>query len=417
MKIVDIVCSKSLTGFYFDDQKAIKAGAVQDGFTYIGEALTDKFTAIRQKGEAVSIMLILEDGQIGYGDATAVQYSGCGGRDPLFLSEDGINTINKHIKPLLIGTDVSEFKSNAEMIDNLVIEGNKLHTALRYGLTQALLHATAKANAISMPEVVRKEYNIEGNTYNRIPMFAQSGDDRYSNVDKMIIKAVEVMPHALINNIDTKLGHQGEILKEYVTWLRGRVIQLRHTHEYTPIFHIDVYGTIGTIFNNDVEKMYNYLVELEELASPFTLRIEGPVDAGNRLETMQALRDITKMINDNNRTIEIVADEWCNTLDDVKYFADNNAGHMLQVKTPDLGGVNNVIEALIYCKERNIGAYSGGTCNETNVSAEVTTSIAMACNATQCLAKPGMGTDEGIMIVNNIMNRTLAMIDYRNSKK
>jgi methylaspartate ammonia-lyase len=413
VKIKDIICSKSLTGFYFDDQAAIKKGATQDGFTYVGEPVTDKFTTIRQQGEAVSIMLILEDGQVALGDAAAVQYSGCGGRDSLFLAEDGINTINKHIKSILIGQDVSNFKALAEMIDHLEIEGRVLHTALRYGLTQALLDATAKASKLTMAEVVRKEYDIENDEYNRIPLFAQSGDDRYSNVDKMIIKKVEVMPHALINNIETKLGYQGEILKEYVSWLRGRVLQLRTDSNYSPIFHIDVYGTIGISFDNDIEKMYNYLVELEELAAPFILRIEGPVDAGNRRETMQALRDITKMIDDNSRTVEIVADEWCNTLDDVKYFADHKAGHMLQVKTPDLGGVNNIIEALLYCKEHNLGAYSGGTCNETNISAEVTTNIAIACEAKQCLAKPGMGTDEGIMIVGNVMNRTLALIKNR----
>ena len=150
MKIVDIICSKSLTGFYFDDQIAIKKGASQDGFTYVGEPVTEKFTAIRQKGEAVSIMIVLEDGQIGYGDATAVQYSGCGGRDSLFLSEDGINTINEYIKPLLVGKDVSTFKETAKEIDNLMINDKQLHTALRYGITQALLHATAKANGITM---------------------------------------------------------------------------------------------------------------------------------------------------------------------------------------------------------------------------------------------------------------------------
>ena len=95
MKIVDIVCSKSLTGFYNDDQAAIKQGAEHNGFTYVGDPITDKFTQIRQKGEAVSIMLILEDGQVALGDATAVQYSGAGGRDPLFLSDEGIATINK----------------------------------------------------------------------------------------------------------------------------------------------------------------------------------------------------------------------------------------------------------------------------------------------------------------------------------
>ena len=258
MKITDIICSKSLTGFYNDDQAAIKQGATHDGFTYVGEPVTDKFTSIRQKGEAISIMLLLEDGQVALGDATAVQYSGAGGRDPLFLSEEGIATINEFIKPVLIGKDVSEFKGLAEQIDCMKVNGVKLHTALRYGLTQALLDAAAKVNKITMTEVVRKEYGIELD-YHRIPIFAQSGDDRYSNVDKMIIKEVEVMPHALINHVETKLGLNGEILAEYVAWLRGRVMQLRTSHDYNPIFHIDVYGTIGIIFDNNIEKMYNYL--------------------------------------------------------------------------------------------------------------------------------------------------------------
>ena len=78
MKITKVLCSKSLTGFYFDDQAAIKAGATQDGFNYTGEPITSKFSAIRQKGEAVSIMLVLEDGQVAVGNAAAVQYSGAG---------------------------------------------------------------------------------------------------------------------------------------------------------------------------------------------------------------------------------------------------------------------------------------------------------------------------------------------------
>ncbi|MFU8786966.1 MAG: enolase C-terminal domain-like protein, partial [Candidatus Izemoplasmataceae bacterium] len=155
---------------------------------------------------------------------------------------------------------------------------------------------------------------------------------------------------------------------------------------------------------------------LSLLAAPFLLRIEGPVDEGNREGTMLALKKLREMIDEDDQVhVEIVADEWCNTLEDVIYFTDNLAGHMVQVKTPDLGGVNNIIEALLYCRKHNMGAYSGGTCNETNISAEVTTSIAIACEAKQCLAKPGMGADEGIMIVKNHMARTLALIE-RNQK-
>lgn len=413
MKIVDVICSKSYTGFYFDDQAAIKKGATTDGFIYMGEPVTEGFTSIRQAGEAISVMLKLEDGQVAFGDCAAVQYSGAGGRDPLFLADDFIEFINNNIKDKLIGTDVSNFKENAIKFDSLQVNGTRLHTALRYGITGALLDATAKANKTTMAEVVRKEYNIDKDIYNNVPIFTQSGDERYSNVDKMIIKEADVLPHALINNVETKLGHEGQILLKYVAWLRDRILKLRRRNDYSPILHIDVYGTIGIAFNYDKEKMVNYFAELAQAASPLAIRIEGPADMGNRLDTMEILRDLTKMVDDRNIKLEIVADEWCNTLDDVIYFADNKAGHMLQVKTPDLGGVNNTIEALLYCKQYNIGAYSGGTCNETNKSAEITTNIAIACEADQCLAKPGMGTDEGFMIVKNEMNRVIALANNK----
>ena len=93
MKIIDVVCSAGRTGFYFDDQRAIKQGAGHDGMFYIGAPVTDGFRSVRQAGESISVMLILEDGQIAYGDCAAVQYSGAGGRDPLFLAEDFIPVI------------------------------------------------------------------------------------------------------------------------------------------------------------------------------------------------------------------------------------------------------------------------------------------------------------------------------------
>lgn len=408
MKIIDVVCSAGRTGFYFDDQRAIKKGAAQDGFTYQGEVMTDGFSAIRVAGESISVMLILEDGQVAYGDCAAVQYSGAGGRDPLFIAEDFIPIINNKIAPKLIGREITSFKALAEEFDSLTLDGKKMHTAIRYGITQALLDAVAKSRKITMAEVVIDEYQT-GVKMTRVPIFAQSGDDRYNNVDKMIIKGIDVIPHALINHVDTKLGRQGEILLAYVGWLRDRVMALRTYQGYSPVFHIDVYGTIGIAFNNELTAMADYLGTLCEAAKPFKLRIEGPMDVEDREKQMVALKALTAMLDDKQIDVEIVADEWCNTFEDVAYFADHKAGHMLQIKTPDLGGVNNVIEAILYCKKRGIGAYSGGTCNETNRSAEVTTQIAMACGAVQVLAKPGMGVDEGYMIVNNEMNRVIAL--------
>lgn len=413
MKIKKVLLSPSFTGFYFDDQLAIKKGAKTDGNFYLGKPLTNGFTNIRQKGEAISIQLVLEDGTVGYGDCAAVQYSGTGGRDPLFITADFIPFFEENITPLLLKEDVSNFKQLAEKYDNLHINGIRLHTALRYGITQALLSASANLHRVTMAEIIQKEYHLESIPMKTIPVFSQSGDDRYLSVDKMILKEADVLPHALINNVETKLGLKGEILLDYLNWLKNRIINKRFRSTYQPILHIDVYGTIGIAFNNDIEQILSYLLKLEQAASPFLLRIEGPVDTGDREGTMEALKALTKGLKKLNSRVEIVADEWCNTLEDIKYFADNLAGHMLQIKTPDLGGVNNVAEAIIYCNQKEVGSYCGGTCNETNISAEVTTNIAIACGATQVLAKPGMGVDEGYMIIKNEMNRVIARINSR----
>ncbi|MEG1262860.1 MAG: methylaspartate ammonia-lyase, partial [Clostridia bacterium] len=409
MKIVNVICSKGRTGFYFDDQRAIKNGAHSDGATYVGEPVTPGFHSVRQAGEAISVMLVLEDGQIAYGDCAAVQYSGAGGRDPLFLAEDFIPVIDQYIKPYLVGREADSFRELAAGVEAIEVDGKRLHTAIRYGITQAILDAVARAKHELMCEVVAEEY---GTTVSDklIPVFMQSGDSRYDNADKMIMKGADVMPHALINHVETKLGKNGEKLKEYVEWLRDRIIKLRASEDYNPILHIDVYGTIGAAFGcNNYDKMAEYLKELETAAKPFHLRIEGPMDCEGREPQMEALRDLRKVLDERGIDVELVADEWCNTLEDIKYFADNKAGHMAQIKTPDLGGINNTIEAVIYCKAHGMGAYQGGTCNETDRSAQVCVHAAMATQPVQILAKPGMGVDEGFMIVYNEMERILAI--------
>ena len=414
MKIVDVICSKGRTGFYFDDQRAIKKGAGHDGVFYVGQPVTEGFSRVRQAGEAISVMLLLEDGQIAYGDCAAVQYSGAGGRDPLFLARDFIPLIDRYIKPQLVGREADSFRRLSADMEAIQIDGKRLHTAIRYGVSQALLDAVAKATGRLMCEVVADEYGCTVSD-TPIPVFTQSGDDRYDNSDKMIIKGAQVLPHALINNVHDKLGERGEKLADYVVWLRNRILEHRLDPEYSPVLHIDVYGTIGQVFgNNNYADMADYIEELGRLAKPFHLRIEGPMDCDCDRETqIEAMAGLTAELDRRGCDVELVADEWCNTLEDIKLFADAKAGHMVQIKTPDLGGVNNTIEAVLYCKEKGIGAYQGGTCNETDRSAQVCVHCAMATQPTQILAKPGMGVDEGFMIVYNEMERILALRQAR----
>ena len=408
MKIVDIVCAPGKTGFFFDDQRAIISGAEPDGASYKGRPVTTGFRAVRQAGESISVMLVLEDGQVARGDCAAVQYSGAGGRDPLFLADNFIPFIEKHVKPALAGRNITCFRDMASALETMEVGGKRLHTAIRYGFSQAILDAVAKSRHIMMCEVIAEEYGTALSS-RMIPIFTQTGDSRYENADKMIIKGAQVLPHGLINHVGTKLGEHGELLEEYIGWLRDRIIALRPVPDYSPILHLDVYGTIAMVFGTDSSAMADYLERLGKAAHPFKLRIEGPMDVEEREGQMLALRELTSLVDDRRINVEIVADEWCNTLEDIKYFADNKAGHMVQIKTPDLGGIGNTVEAVLYCKERGVGAYQGGTCNETDRSAQVCVHLAMATQPDQILAKPGMGVDEGYMVVYNEMQRILAL--------
>ncbi len=411
MKIKKVICAPGKTGFYFDDQKAIKAGAKNDGAFYQGEAITPGFTSVRQAGESISVLFVLENGAVAHGDCAAVQYSGAGGRDPLFLAENFIPIIEQEIAPLYVGKEITSFKEMADRVDKHIKEdGKAYHTAIRYGVTQACLHAVALSKSKVMAQVIADEYNTEISS-EIIPIFSQSGDDRYLNADKMIMKGVNVLPHALFNHVETKVGMNGEKIKEYLEWLNNRITSNKPYPTYNPAIHIDVYGTLSVVFDNDLEAVASYMVELGEIAKPYQLRVEGPVDMDGKADQIEALSKLRALLEEKGSDVQIVADEWCNTLQDIKDFVTAKAGHMIQIKTPDLGGINNSIEAVLFCKEHDALAYIGGTCNETNRSAEVCAHIAMATSPVQYLGKPGMGVDEGYMIVHNEMSRVLALKD------
>lgn len=409
MRIEQIVCVPVRTGFYTDDQRAIKAGASIDGFFYQGEPLTEGFSSIRMPGEAISIMLLLSGQRVATGDCAAVQYSGAGGRDPFFEANRYIPMIQEHVIPQLLGRNVDSFRETTALLDSIRVGEGPLHTAVRYGFSQALLEASSMAHDEPMAIRVCREYGLQVDP-TPVPLFGQSGDDRYTAVDKMILKEVDALPHGLINSIPKKLGYRGELLKEYIRWIAQRVRSFRRQESYLPDIHVDVYGTIGLMVEDDLDQVVEYLAGLQQDAGEFTLYIEGPVDMGQRDRQIEAMSHLTTKLRELGSPVRIVADEWCNTKEDIIEFTDAKACHMVQIKTPDLGSLHHTIESVLYCNGAGMEAYQGGTCNETDLSARCCVHTALATRPKRLLVKPGMGFDEGLTIVGNEMARTCALM-------
>ncbi len=411
MRVTDVLAVPVRGGFFTDDQAAIRAGAEHDGFGYLGAPHTPGFTAIRQPAQALSVLLVLEDGSVEHGDCAAVQYSGVGGRDPVLDAAAARDLVLTDVAPRLRGVDITEFRPLAEQLDGAGLDGARLHTAIRYGLSQAVLAVAARHQRRTMAEVVRDEY-ATGVDLVPVPLYAQTGDDRFLNAEKMLLHGVDVLPHGLFNSLDL-IGADGGRLVDYLRWLVARIGELRPGGEYRPRLQVDVYGTLGLAFGGDVAAVAGYLARLGELCAPYQLAVEHPIDGGSRDAQVAVSAALRAELARLGSPVAIVVDEWCNTLDDVRVFLAAGAADVVQVKTPDLGSLTNTAQALLAVRAAGVQAFCGGSCAETDRSAAVTAHVAMACGAAQVLAKPGMGVDEGLVVVGNEMARTAALAATR----
>ncbi|MBA2517844.1 MAG: methylaspartate ammonia-lyase [Solirubrobacterales bacterium] len=407
LTIEDVLAVPVTGGYFSDDQAAIKAGARRDGLTYPGVPATPGFEFIREPATAVSVLLVLSDGYVAHGDCVSVQYSGVGGRAARLRADALAGGFSEHAALVLRGRTVTAFRPATGVIDELAASVDGFGTAAGYGLSQALLDATAHCAGCTMADVVQAEWGLEG-PLERVPVFAQTGEERVSNVDKMIMKRVDSLPHGLINE-PSLVGEDGTALNDYVRWVRERVERLRTSDSYAPILHFDVYGLLGTVAGGDLSRVAEILTALERAAAPFALRVEHPVDAGSRDGQISALVALRGLLAERASSVEIVADEWANTVEDIRAFNRARAADVIQIKAPDLGSVHHIVDAVIDCRQHGVVAHLGGSCCETDRSAQVCVHVALGAHADQVLAKPGMGVDEGLSIVRNEMERTLRL--------
>jgi methylaspartate ammonia-lyase len=411
MKIRDVLCAVGRSGYFNKDLQAIRAGVRPNGFGYDGEPRTPGFRRVCQPGEAISVLLVLEDGQVAFGDCVDVIFTGAAGRDPLFQAREHLGVLQTAVCDLLHHRVCDTFAPLAAEVDGYRHHGVRLHTALRYGISQALLHAASLANRCTAAEVVAREYQC-GIADRPIPILGMCPTDQLNQVDKMIMKRVDMLPHGSFANLEQDVGRRGEKLLDYAAWVARRIRELGEP-DYRPAIHLDVYGTLGELFREDIERIADFLVQLQRQVEPLELFIETPIIAASRSAQIEAFRGLRAALRQRGHVVKLVADEWCNTLEDIQAFADAAAADYLQVKTPDLGGIDKTIEALLYCREQGAGLYLGGSANETEQSARLCAHIALACQADFMMCKPGQGADEGLLILGNEMQRTLTLLRSR----
>ncbi|CAB3773709.1 methylaspartate ammonia-lyase [Paraburkholderia humisilvae] len=408
MRIRDVVYAVGRSGYVNKDLVAVKQGAKQNGMVYEGKPATPGYRRIVQPGAIISVMLVLENGAVAIGECADVIFSGLAGRDPLFDPAEHLPVLESTVREWLIGRTVDQFRANANELDQMQVNGDRLHTALRYGLTQALLSATALGRNLTIAEVIRDEYDCAIRT-EPTDLLASCHRGDTQQLDRMILKRAAILPHASFTTA-ADLGPGGQVLVDYARTISTRIREIGEA-DYRPRIHLDVYGTLGDLFGDDVDTLVTFLGRVAEAAQPFEVLIETPVIATSRAAQMDIFTRMRAGLKARDIKVGLIADEWCNTLEDIREFADAHASDFVQIKTPDLGGVNNTIEAVLYCKRHGMGCCLGGTANETDLSARICAQIGLATSPDFMMTKPGLGADEGYMILTNEMLRTIALIE------
>jgi len=412
MKVKEVICAAGRSGYMHRDLLAIKSGkAKPNGSLYEGAPMSPGFTRIIEPATIISVMLVLDDGQIAFGDCADVILAGVAGRDPAFNARGHIDYLQRDVASALRGRDVSAFRENAAEMDAYLYKGARLHTAIRYGVSQALLHATALSRKETMAEIIAREYGSRIAT-SPIPILASCHKDDPGQLDRVILKRVELLPHASFQIVSEHIGTQGEKLAAFVRRVASRCKEIGDP-DYKPRIHVDLYGTLGELFEMDVARIGDYLGKLRQESGPYGLLVESPMIAKTQQEQLDKFSAVRRLLKEKGIDVGLIADEWCNTLADIKLFSAAAAADFVQIKTPDLGSIHNTIEAVLYCKANGMGACLGGTANETDQSTRITCHIGLACQPDFMLSKPGLGADEALMIQTNEMARTLAILQAR----
>lgn len=412
MQIKDVVLAPGNGAFFYDDQEAIRSGAIQDGFIYVGAPTTPGFKSIRISASSLSVGLVLTDDTVVWGDMMNVQYSGAGGRDPLLDTKQISDLTSRVAVPRLLDVDASRYLDACAKVFE-PFEHKQLPLAIEYGVSQALLRAAAHLHRTTMAEIVCAEFDLPLPT-RRVPIYCQSGDAREINVDKMILKSVDVLPHGLINSRQ-KFGEGGQTFMEFVKWVATRTREIGRPG-YHPVLHFDVYGWIGQEIGLEPQRIADFICKVADTVPDFTLNIESPADFGSTHAQIENYAKIVSILDKRCSRARIVVDERCNTLEDIQLFAEARATHLVQIKTPDVGSLADTARAVLICKMNKVGAYVGGSCTETDLSAQASVHVSVATQADMMLAKPGMGVDEAFSIVGNEQNRLLAMLNRRRAQ-
>ena len=406
MQIVDVIASRGVGSSYCTDQRAQRYAAHIDGLFIEGDPVLPGFKAPREVPEAICLQLLLDDGSVANGDGSSGVFPGRAGVDPPVRADEQIQIVEQTIKPLLIGRSLDVFRPLAEELDAVQVNGGRMHMALRWAISAALLDAVAVARRLTKAEVLADEWGTTMAT-SVPPLLGQSSNDWEYSLDRCIMRRISSF-HRSTRNRKAWEDHPG-----LLEWMKERV------QKYAPGFILDVQldmnGFPGRDYDNDTDKIIAYMAELEAIADPLPIVWATPVEMPDRDSQIAKMVEIRQAMKAKQMKGSLIADYFCASAEDHKLFADAGAADYQMIHAPTIGSVQGCMDVVVYCRERGIKPYLAGSASSTDRTGQVVAHMAAATAPDLLLMTPGGGIDTPHTIAVNEIERVIAIVRARSA--
>lgn len=402
-----VLTAISWGSYYFEDITRIRRDLIPVSDRYHTETTHDSYPRVRTPAPAVSIGLQMADGTVAWGDCVPVSFSGKSGRalpkDPAALAQ----WLQQDLGPWFTGRKIESW---LELETAFLKDFGDIPAFVRYGVSQAMVGMVAAATKRSFWRIFAEDLQLKTPDV-RIPLHGSCGGDWGDTVDRMLARGLAFLPQGQFECLEEQIGSDGKNLIAWIHDFKARAARFN----YTPTVTLDFHGALDELCNSNLVRVADMIQSLIQAAAPHACHIESPLLAADFQTFKTRISELKQILMDRGfkaPSFRLVADEWANSVQEMKVLSTAKAVDGIHVKMPDVGTLSECAEAVRILRDAGTFTLLGGSCTETMNGAKCTAHLAMVARPDAVLVKPGMGFDESFAYLDGEMAKVLAESDF-----
>lgn len=409
-RIVKVLTSVNWGSYYFEDLARIRRDLISTPDRYHTPTEHGSYPMVRTPVPAVSIGLVLASGFVAWGDCVPVSFSGKSGRalpkDPQELARWIEKTLgswfeHRSVVPWIV------------LEKDFLSEFSEIPAFVRYGVSQAMVSAASSTTGKPCWQIFSEDLGYQNPT-ECIKLHGSCGGDWGDTVDRMLARRLEYLPQGQFEFLDPQIGADGRALNLWIEGFKERSKRFG----YLPTLTLDFHGALDDLCEQNLELVANMIESIAKTAAPHSCHIESPLMAPDFDVFKMRIFKLKEILNRRGLhapRLRIVADEWANSLSDIRQLIVEGGVDGIHIKMPDTGALSECAMAVDVIRAAGKFALLGGSCTETILGARATAHLAVVSKPDAVLVKPGMGFDESFAYLDGEMKRAIIEASQINS--